>query len=1737
MVLDKGFSTTTAKSSLLAPYCSGRHFKLNGIGPSSINPSQLNSLLGPSERITVPLSTTSNPSSANNYDTIYPIYDTGASVSVLSQTDFRRVSHLTHCSPIRGWSCSVSAANGQNLTLSGAYLISLHFNGKSYLFAFLVSPDLTTSLFGINLALHYKFSFDADNRCVYVPNPKLISQPSHPNGDAYAKATICKSRNVDALAGCMVRARLTDLTGNNLIGCREGVLDTGELYNLVKFQTDEQGRFDFHFNNSRHEELSLPRNTFLGHVYSLEDCRPVYSQPAAPVGAVSTEHADPTLRRRRLRPHTPEEKAKIISILHRQVSASVPYQFRQQYLDLLTAREHAFSADDCDLGYSGSLIQHEIHYNSNEPSYTPQFRLAPDHLTFLKNSVMGWLKAGIIQRSRSLHNSPIFCVLKKSLKLRPVLDYRRINSRSLEDKYSILTVDDCIEKIGHSNATIFSSLDFRNSYWQLALRESDRPLTAFTLPGIGQFSWVSCPQGLMGAPSTFSRLMQGLMDGAQNCITYLDDCLLYTSNHDTHLSSLAAAIDRISANNLRLNPDKCIFGAASCNYLGITLQANGLKPGDDKVRTVSECPPPNTLRQLKSAAGLFNFFRQFIFSYAVKAEPLHRLTKASSGYKSGPLPPAALSAFYQLRKEITSRPLLAYPRKSGMYHLYVDACLGDSTNTGGYGAALFQEQPDSSRRPVAFASRLIAGAEANYPTTLAEWNSAVFGMNKFSHYLRGRRFCLYSDHKPLARPFEKLSRVHIKTLHRLNAKAEDFHPEIRFIEGKFNSVADFLSRFFGYNVSPGIQPEKLRINANVAYISHRNASLDSIDVTPDRLQLLQANDPDLKGLIEAASLAPPFTLSKVKGFRYPVTLRDGLLCVQTPPRPHFLDNPQALRIVCPASMHTEVLAAAHHSLTGGHTGKFKVTERIRDTFWWNNMDKDIATHVAACTTCRTASNKFPDQTPPLKPIPTPSSIGEVYFSDLFGPLTDSTGNSNSYVLTITDSFSKFVRCYKLHSKEATSVADALHKDFSVWSPPKLLVTDGGLEYRNELQARLLSLFGTRHRFTSIYHPAANAQSEIFNRTMRHFLATAVLDADRNGTAYDLYLPSLVHSYNSSVSHATHVAPFTTHFGIKMRVPLWPLLKDDLVLEPELQKQGTFPEYVSRLRKSQFLARQLAHDMADRSKVKNMASFNKSNRVAYTFHSVGDKVLCRRNDRRMTNQKLAPLFEPGIILRQVDDSTYLVRRYLRKRARDVFIHGSHIKRFVSDKSTQRILNNERNPDHQMSSSHSSSARLTDRPFPAQPNPSSSSFRSRSTRSARADSPALIVDRPPSLPPHRERVSSSSSSSLSSLQMDSKFQTVTSSEGELSSPPLPLPAAVQPSASYDPNNIPVVKQATRTPSFRSRSSRDPLEISLPPPPAAPPVAPPDKVLQRRKHGLSVHSSDEPPPRTKLKHSPSPDRSDFSAPPHVSDSSGSEGGHAWPRPPKHKFSHTSSDPLLAKLPRYRPLPLSSKDEILNPPSLDSDGFPHALSSSDSVMSSLSSSERRRRRRRKRVRITQPTTSEEPPNKCIAFHSFIAAIQNLPKKRRNKLFKDYSAYSKQQLYEAFLNGHVTIDFPSNPPPPLNIQNAARQSVSLQSSRGDSAQASPPPSPPPAHRPPAVAARPRNDGTPSTIFSADRSALRALKHSVLRAPRLLLSRGRDNAPVGAPLFRWRKSKQSRFPDPTLNFTRPPPVYYPPPPL
>jgi hypothetical protein len=91
------------------------------------------------------------------------------------------------------------------------------------------------------------------------------------------------------------------------------------------------------------------------------------------------------------------------------------------------------------------------------------------------------------------------------------------------------------------------------------------------------------------------------------------------------------------------------------------------------------------------------------------------------------------------------------------------------------------------KQVIGYASRRLTASEKNYPAFVAEMQVAVYRMTYFQHYLVTRKFTLYTVHKPLC----KLSSTHVKTLNRLQLKMTELSPEIRYIEGKNNTVADF----------------------------------------------------------------------------------------------------------------------------------------------------------------------------------------------------------------------------------------------------------------------------------------------------------------------------------------------------------------------------------------------------------------------------------------------------------------------------------------------------------------------------------------------------------------------------------------------------------------------------------------------------------------------------------------------------------------------------------------------------------------------------------------------------------------------------------------------------------------------------------------------------------------------------------------------------------------------------------
>ena len=95
--------------------------------------------------------------------------------------------------------------------------------------------------------------------------------------------------------------------------------------------------------------------------------------------------------------------------------------------------------------------------------------------------------------------------------------------------------------------------------------------------------------------------------------------------------------------------------------------------------------------------------------------------------------------------------------------------------------------------PISFASRGLQKHENNDSAFLNELTRCVFGIEHYSSYLKGCRFDLLTDHRPLV---EKLNAVHSKTLNRLQQIMMDYNFEIKYLKGEV-IPADYLSRCFG----------------------------------------------------------------------------------------------------------------------------------------------------------------------------------------------------------------------------------------------------------------------------------------------------------------------------------------------------------------------------------------------------------------------------------------------------------------------------------------------------------------------------------------------------------------------------------------------------------------------------------------------------------------------------------------------------------------------------------------------------------------------------------------------------------------------------------------------------------------------------------------------------------------------------------------------------------------------------
>ena len=138
-----------------------------------------------------------------------------------------------------------------------------------------------------------------------------------------------------------------------------------------------------------------------------------------------------------------------------------------------------------------------------KPVAAPSRRFSPDDQKFIKDEVARFLKAGIIEPSRSEWRAQPVIVKTGRKARRLVIDYSTtINRYTVPDAYPFPLVDTVLEEMG--DCKYYSVINLSKAYYQVRLAEDERHLTAFEAAG-GLYQFTRFSLGLMNAVPCFQR--------------------------------------------------------------------------------------------------------------------------------------------------------------------------------------------------------------------------------------------------------------------------------------------------------------------------------------------------------------------------------------------------------------------------------------------------------------------------------------------------------------------------------------------------------------------------------------------------------------------------------------------------------------------------------------------------------------------------------------------------------------------------------------------------------------------------------------------------------------------------------------------------------------------------------------------------------------------------------------------------------------------------------------------------------------------------------------------------------------------------------------------------------------------------------------------------------------------------------------------------------------------------------
>lgn len=883
--------------------------------------------------------------------------------------------------------------------------------------------------------------------------------------------------------------------------------------------------------------------------------------------------------------------------------------------NLINSYKHLFYGEGDHLTFTHE-IQHEIKLTSNEPIQAKIYRYPYAHEKEIKNQIDSMLEQGIIRESNSPYNSPLWIVPKKSdnsgiQKYRIVIDYRKLNDVTIDDKYPIPNIDGILDKLGR--AQYFSTLDLAKGFHQIMVSKNDQKLTAFSTP-FGHYEYVRMPFGLKNAPSTFQRLMNSVLRKYINkiCVVYMDDILIFSTSIEEHVESIRLIFDELTKANLKIQIDKCSFFRKETEYLGHILTDKGVSPNPSKVAQISKLQIPKTQKQIKCFLGMTGYYRKFIQNYSKIAYPMVRYLKKDNS-NVNILDPLYVSAFEQLKSTMITNPILKYPDFKKPFEINTDA------SNYALGAVLLQDG-----QPVSYASRTLNDHEIKYSTTEKEMLAVVWSIKHFRPYVYGKQFKLNTDHQALKWLHTKFIGQNLNPrIQRWILSLGEYDISIEYIKGKTNTIADLLSRINNTEI----------VGSTEIHDTDECMATDSDQVTSNDTIVNRFNQQIIVGCDQNTRISD---INNFKRIYINCTSDNQFIEIDELIKSNFLGNKIAVFndsiddtlfqdfvkhlcdrfkektfIICKyfaQDVHTEdqlikIVSINHKEYK--HPGIIALYQKLRTLVYHKDLKIVINKVTNNCDICNRAKYDRNPIKPKFKLTEIPKSKNEIVHIDTYV-------NSKQPFLVFIDKFTKFAAAYPLNDKNHQTLIDNLSIYISLKKPIKIVADNefGHVNIKQYLKNNNIELHLTKPNSHT-----GNSDLERLNNTITEKIRILRLEST---DGIKLLMQQAIRSYNHLYHSTIKLTPYEAENSCKPNEIYTCLLEAQ---EKRLKKANRNREEYKENRETGYIknyksVRHKQEPKFRKSKLNNIHPINIKRPLLFTGQN--DHINTTVNDNTVTN---------------------------------------------------------------------------------------------------------------------------------------------------------------------------------------------------------------------------------------------------------------------------------------------------------------------------------------------------------------------------------------------------------------------------------------------------------------------------------------------------------------------------------------